>query len=81
MPGQLPTSSSDLRLQRIQVLVLVQGPIRMQNPDVSFRIIIADSSDNNGLPSEVQLQQQSLHMHVVEHELLHDQKHPGPLAS
>ena len=52
----------------------------MQNPDVSFRIVIADSSENNGLPSEVQ-PQQDLRMHVVESELLQNQNHVVPLSS
>ena len=31
----------------------MQGPIRMQHPDVTFRLIVADPTENNGLPNEV----------------------------
>ena len=31
----------------------VQGPIKMKSPDLILRVIVADSSENNGLPGEV----------------------------
>ncbi|KAL3152268.1 hypothetical protein ABBQ32_001345 [Trebouxia sp. C0010 RCD-2024] len=39
-------------MHKFQFLGL-QGPIKMHCPDLTLRIIVADSSDNNGLPGEV----------------------------